>query len=203
MMRFFQSQVCFCLVNFFRIYLIWLITATPFILFGQYTFEQKSNPGGLFSSSTYTYNNNSLVETKPISTGYGNFIFTHWTINNERQNDLNGYALHAVKFNISSNTVAVAHYLEKNIDADADGIPDWIEIKNTGNLQSNGQSDEDSDGSKSSGSSKSSAPSKKDEEEESGGEDVMDTIKDTRRSGLLATNPSDGTSPDAIAALAL
>jgi len=146
MKRFSQSQVCFCLVNSFRNYLFWLITATPFILFGQYTFEQKSNPGGLFNSSTYTYNNNSLVETKPISTSYGNFIFTHWTINNERQNDLNGYALHAVKFNISSNTVAVAHYLEKELDADADGIPDWIEIKNTGNLQSNGQSDEDGDG---------------------------------------------------------
>jgi len=124
MKRFSQSQVCFCLVNSFRNYLFWLITATPFILFGQYTFEQKSNPGGLFNSSTYTYNNNSLVETKPISTSYGNFIFTHWTINNERQNDLNGYALHAVKFNISSNTVAVAHFLEKEIDEDLSLIED-------------------------------------------------------------------------------
>ena len=61
-------------------------------------------------------------------------------------NDANGQALHKVQFNLTANTVAIAHYLNNSIDSDFDGIPDWSEIKSSGNLDQAASSDLDGDG---------------------------------------------------------
>ncbi|MDG1139150.1 MAG: hypothetical protein P8N49_06490, partial [Opitutales bacterium] len=127
-------------------YLLAAFLASTGALFGQYSFEQKSEPGGLFSTSSQNYNTETAVETRSISTQYNDFIFTHWTLNDVRQNDANGQALHSVNFSITQNSVAIAHYLDKELDSDADGIPDWIEIKNSGDLSATPQTDTDGDG---------------------------------------------------------
>ena len=118
----------------------------PHLLFGQFTFQQRSEPPGLFSSSSQIFDTNSSLITRSISTNSGNFIFTHWTINGVRKSDPNGLALHSCRFNITSNTIAIAHYFDKHADSDADGVPDWVEIKNTGNLNATANSDSDGDG---------------------------------------------------------
>ena len=134
------------MLNRMQSLVVGLLLASPAFVFGQYTLEQKSEPGGLFTTSSENYNSGTAVQTRAISTQVNDFIFTHWTINNVRQNDAKGQALHSLNFPITENTVAIAHYLNKEMDTDGDGIPDWIEIKNTGNLSSTAQTDADGDG---------------------------------------------------------
>jgi hypothetical protein len=123
-----------------------LLMALPGLLFGQFSFQQMSEPGGLFSTTSQNYDHNTSVETRTISTQYSDYIFTHWTVNGVRQVDGNGQALHKIKFAITSNTVAVANYLNKDQDSDSDNISDWIEIKYSSNLNANAQTDSDGDG---------------------------------------------------------
>ena len=123
-----------------------LLVAVPGLLFGQFSFQQMSEPGGLFSTTSQNYDQNTSVETRSISTQYNDYIFTHWTINDVRQVDAHGQALHKIKFAITSNIVAVANFLDKDQDSDSDNIPDWIEIKYSGNLNANAQTDSDGDG---------------------------------------------------------
>lgn len=118
----------------------------PVSLWAQNTFEQKSEPAGLFSTTNQTFDTNTSISTRTISTTSGNYAFTHWTINGTRMNDANGQALHKVQFNLVANSVAIAHYLNNTVDSDADGIPDWREIKTSGNLSQNSFSDLDADG---------------------------------------------------------
>jgi hypothetical protein len=118
----------------------------PLSVWAQNTFEQKSVPAGLISTGIQTFATNTHVSTQTISTTSGNYAFTHWTINGVRINDAHGQALHKVQFNLISNTVAIANYLDKSIDSDSDGIPDWSEIKTSGNLDQKASSDLDGDG---------------------------------------------------------
>ncbi len=122
------------------------LLSLPVVLLGQYSFEQKSEPAGLFPTSLQTLEHDAEASTRAISTQYGDFIFTHWTVNGVRHNQANGQALHSLRFNLLGNTVAIAHFLEKSEDGDQDGVPDWIEIKTFGNLSPDGQSDTDGDG---------------------------------------------------------
>ena len=145
-MRSFPTRIYPPRFNKIKHLFVFLFLASSGVLCGQYNFEQKSNPGGLFSTSSQNYNNGTAVETRSISTQYNDFIFTHWTLNNVRQNDAKGQALHTVNFDITENTVAIAHYLDKDQDSDSDGIPDWIEVKDTGNLTATAQTDADGDG---------------------------------------------------------
>ena len=145
-MRSFPLRISPPMLNRMQSLVVGLLLASPAFVFGQYTLEQKSEPGGLFTSSSENFNSGTAVQTRAISTQVNDFIFTHWTINNVRQNDAKGQALHSLNFPITENTVAIAHYLNKEMDTDGDGIPDWIEIKNTGNLSSTAQTDADGDG---------------------------------------------------------
>ena len=119
---------------------------SPFILNAQFTFEQKSDPAGLFSTTNQTFDSNTSLSTRSISTNYGDFFFTHWTINGVRKNDQKGQALHSISFSILNHTTAIAHFINKAQDSDADGIADWMEIKNFGNLNADAMSDSDGDG---------------------------------------------------------
>jgi hypothetical protein len=145
-MRSFPTRIYPPRFNKIKHLFVFLFLASSGVLCGQYNFEQKSNPGGLFSTSSQNYNTGTSVVTRSITTQYNDFIFTHWTLNNVRQNDAKGQALHTVNFDITENTVAIAHYLDKDQDSDSDGIPDWIEVKDTGNLTATAQTDADGDG---------------------------------------------------------
>lgn len=122
------------------------LSILPTFLLAQNTFEQKSIPAGLFSTSIQTFATNTSVTTRTISNTSGNYAFTHWTVNGNRMNDANGQALHKVLLNLTENTVAIAHFLDNTIDSDDDGIPDWREIKTSGNLSQDASSDLDEDG---------------------------------------------------------
>ena len=128
----------------------WLPLALPFFflpkVFGQYAFEQRSEPPGLFSTTTQTLEVNASVSTQTPNPLVNGHAFTHWTINGVRKDDSNGQALNRIILNLTSNVLAIAHYLDEEFDGDGDGTPDWYEIHLMGTLDHNGSYDGDADG---------------------------------------------------------
>jgi hypothetical protein len=115
-------------------------------LFGQVTFEQKSNPAGLFTTSIVTKNLNEVVNTLTPALSTNGHFFTHWTVNGVRENAPDGQAKNRVTITLSENTTAIAHYLADNNDTDSDGVPDWFEIRMFGDLSRDASYDGDNDG---------------------------------------------------------
>ncbi len=110
------------------------------------TYERKSEPFGIVSSQTLNKDNNASVTTPTAPATSGSRVFSHWSLNGQRQADPGGIAKNPVTFTITENVVAIAHYLEDDLDADWDGLPDWYEGRHLGHLDSNGTADPDADG---------------------------------------------------------
>ncbi len=72
--------------------------------------------------------------------------FTHWDLNGTRQEDVTGRALGGFSFDLTEDSTATVHYVPTSQDSDADGVPDWYEINQYGNLDQAGDSDTDADG---------------------------------------------------------
>ena len=123
-----------------------LLTCLSNQLFGQVTFEQKSNPAGLFATSTQTKNLNEVVNTITPALSTSSHSFTHWTVNGVRENAQDGQAKNRVTVTLTENTTAIAHYIADNNDSDSDGVPDWFEIRMFGNLNHDASYDGDNDG---------------------------------------------------------
>ena len=127
-----------------RCFLLFLFFSVS--LFGQVTFEQKTNPAGLFATSIVTKNLNEVVNTLTPALSTNGHFFTHWTVNGVRENSPDGQAKNRVTINLSENTTAIAHYLADNNDTDSDGVPDWFEIRMFGDLSRDASYDGDNDG---------------------------------------------------------
>ena len=118
----------------------------PMSAWAQVTFEQKSDPAGLFTSTSATKNLNDVVSTITPSLSTGGYSFTHWTVNGVRENAPDGQAKNKVSVTLTENTVAIAHYRLDTNDSDSDGVPDWYEVRMFGNLDRNASYDGDGDG---------------------------------------------------------
>jgi sulfatase modifying factor 1 len=118
----------------------------PMSAWAQVTFEQKSDPAGLFTSTSATKNLNDVISTITPSLSTGGYSFTHWTVNGVRENAPDGQAKNKISATITENMVAIAHYLATNQDSDSDGVPDWFEIRMFATLDHNGSYDGDGDG---------------------------------------------------------
>ena len=123
-----------------------LVVLPSTFLSAQVTFEEKSEPAGLLATTNQTVSTGAEVETRTPALNVNGYAFTHWTINGTRHNDTNGQALNRVSLSLGSNAVAIAHYLDATIDSDADGIPDWHEIRELGTLDHDASHDGDGDG---------------------------------------------------------
>ena len=110
------------------------------------TYERKSEPLGIVSSQTVNKDINASVTTLTAPATSGSRVFSHWSLNGQRQADPGGIAKNPVTFTITENVVAIAHYLENDLDADTDGLPDWYEGRQLGHLGSNATADPDADG---------------------------------------------------------
>lgn len=120
-----------------RLGLICLLSFITIPTFAQYSFEQRSEPAGLFSTTNQAYEFNSTITTRTANSTVSNYAFTHWTINGNRQGSANGQAVNRVSMKLTGNIVAVAHYLNQNLDNDEDGTPDWYEQYLFGTLVTN------------------------------------------------------------------
>ena len=66
--------------------------------------------------------------------------------NGERQATTRGLARNQVDFAISESSQLVAHYLPSDLDSDGDGLMDWYELNQFGDLNQSGTGDPDGDG---------------------------------------------------------
>jgi hypothetical protein len=112
----------------------------------EWRFQQVSTPTGNVTARDQYLVDSSNVLTDNIVTPPVGSEFGQWTINGIRQETENGTALRSVRFNIAADTLATAVFLPLAQDSDADGVPDWYEVRNYGNLTQTATDDTDGDG---------------------------------------------------------
>lgn len=112
----------------------------------EWHFQQASSPvGNVTARDGYLVDGTSVL-TDNIVTPPAGSEFGQWTLNGVRQETENGVAMRSVRFNLAADTVATAVFLPLAQDSDADGVPDWYEVRNYGNLTQTAASDTDGDG---------------------------------------------------------
>lgn len=113
-------------------------------------FTQASFPSGLLAGGTDYIETTTVVSTQSapasLSSGTAAYSFTEWTLNGVRASDAYGQALNPATFILYEPTTAIARYLPTDQDSDADGVPDWFELRYIGNLSQSADSDADQDG---------------------------------------------------------
>ena len=107
-------------------------------------FEQISDPPGFVNQSQGIEAGTEVTTITAPSTLSGSY-FTHWTINGLRATHAVNKVLNPVGFTLLEPTTAVAHYLIGTVDDDADGVPDWFELRYHGSTNLTAMSDVDFD----------------------------------------------------------
>ena len=106
----------------------------------------KSNPIGFISRVDAYVEINASVSTSNLHGQSNGYHFAYWSVNGVRQAGTTGVALSQVSQLISNETAIVAHYIPSTEDTDGDGVMDWFEYNQFGNLSHGSSSDNDGDG---------------------------------------------------------
>jgi hypothetical protein len=88
----------------------------------------------------------SSVTTPALQGEVSGWVFSYWRVDGVRQAGPDGVATPSVRRTISGPTILTAVYLRTTEDTDADGIPDWYEWQQFGNLDQTSAGDPDGDG---------------------------------------------------------
>ncbi|MCU0779840.1 MAG: fibronectin type III domain-containing protein [Akkermansiaceae bacterium] len=110
------------------------------------TFElrQTSVPVGIVNqTSSVTLGTQAATVTAPETSG--SYTFCYWTLNATRRADPGGTAQNPATFTVVGAVDAVAIYVPTNDDTDTDGLPDWWEFRQLGNLASGAGDNPDGD----------------------------------------------------------
>lgn len=110
-----------------------------------YDYTINSEPAG-YVNQTGAGPAGTVVTTPTLQGEVLGRTFAYWRVNGVRQTDASGTALPAVRFTLSEPTTATAVYAQSDADTDGDGVPDWYELQQFGDLNQNAQSDPDGDG---------------------------------------------------------
>ena len=104
-----------------------------------------SNPKGFITDSVTYKESNSTVTTQNLNGATNGSHFAYWTINGVRQFGPTGVSQSKVSATITSDTVFTTH-APSSEDTDADGVMDWFEMYQFGNLTQGPNDDPDGDG---------------------------------------------------------
>ena len=107
-------------------------------------FYQSSDPVGIVDQAQ-VYTIGDTVDSLAAPLSDGSLRFAEWQLNGSPMRDATGAAPHQFDFSLSGESSAVARYLEASLDADADGLPDWWELRYVGSLDLSGSDDPDAD----------------------------------------------------------
>jgi uncharacterized repeat protein (TIGR02543 family) len=105
---------------------------------------QSSDPAGIVDQAQI-YSIGDTVDSLAAPLSDGSLRFAEWQLNGSPVRAATGAAAHQFDFTLSGESSAVAHYLEASLDADADGLPDWWELRHVGHLDLSGSDDPDAD----------------------------------------------------------
>ena len=106
----------------------------------------KSNPIGFVSGVDAYVELNASVNTSNLHGQNNGYHFAYWSVNGVRQAGSTGVALSQVSHLLNTETAIVAHYIPSTEDTDGDGVMDWFEYNQFGNLSDGPNSDNDGDG---------------------------------------------------------
>ena len=107
--------------------------------------DQKSDPVGFIEQVSAVTIGESVTTAEPKLSQDG-YAFGYWTAGDERLSDAGGRSLITVTVQVEGTLTLTAHYFPENEDSDGDGIRDWFEYRNFGNLAQTLSGDPDSDG---------------------------------------------------------
>lgn len=108
-------------------------------------FSQSSVPAGVINQTDYPLIN-TRVSTVTAPDPAAGYRFTHWMLNGVRAEGPNCCSLNPVVFTITEPVTAVAHFILENQDLDADGLPDWWEMRCISHYTFGATDDPDGDG---------------------------------------------------------
>jgi len=111
-----------------------------------YKVTVKSDPFGFVTSKTDYFLKDSNLATISLYGANNGYHFAYWSINGARQESPNGTATQQANYLLNEDKIITAHYIPSEQDSDQDGIADWFEMNQFGNLNQNSQSDPDLDG---------------------------------------------------------
>ena len=106
----------------------------------------KSDPPGFVEQTTGYVEQNASVTTPNLHGESNGYTFAYWSVNGVRQVSPNGLSLSQVTVEINATATLIAHYLVTTEDSDGDGVEDWFEIYQFGNLDQSPEGDFDGDG---------------------------------------------------------
>ena len=106
----------------------------------------SSDPAGFVTETSNYQEMNSSVSTSQLHGATNGYHFAYWSVNGVRQAGPTGVAMSKVDQNITAATNIIAHYLPSTDDSDADGVMDWFELYQFGNLNQGPNDDPDGDG---------------------------------------------------------
>jgi len=121
------------------------ISCPSFLLAALVSIVQTSNPVGYVEQSSVVSTGTVFQVNEPplLKDGYQ---FGFWTANDQNFTDHTGRPVITPSITVNSGLTFVAHYFEQNADTDNDGIDDWFEYRNFGNLEQTLEDDRDGDG---------------------------------------------------------
>ena len=106
----------------------------------------KSDPAGFVTETSNFQEMNSSVSTSSLHGETNGYQFAYWSVNGVRQAGPTGVSMSKVDQNITQTTNIIAHYLASSEDSDSDGVMDWFELYQFGNLNQGPNDDPDGDG---------------------------------------------------------
>ena len=107
--------------------------------------EQVSNPPGFFSEETAVEVGKTVGTIDPTLFREG-YAFGYWQAGSVRLSDAQGRSVTSATVVVEGTLTLTAYYFPENEDTDEDGIRDWFEYRNFGNLSQQLEGDPDGDG---------------------------------------------------------
>lgn len=106
-------------------------------LVGFYGWSISGAPAGLIVAQSGVAQTGTLVSTTNLGHSISGYEFGYWSLNGTRQADELGVALSMIRFAVTTDMAAVAHFFVADADLDANGLPDWWEYRYFGSTGQN------------------------------------------------------------------
>ena len=107
--------------------------------------DQKSVPTGFIDQVTAITVGDPFTTLQPKLSQDG-YKFGYWTSGSDRLTNTSGQSVITPTVQVQGALVLTAYYFPENQDSDADGLLDWYEFRNFGDLTKTGSDDPDGDG---------------------------------------------------------
>ena len=110
------------------------------------SYTVRSDPPGFVTELDGFLAAGAALQTESLNGEKDGYFFAYWSLNGVRVKGDTPEALDQVRLNISENATLVAHYVTAGADSDADGLADWFELNQFGDLAQGPGGDPDGDG---------------------------------------------------------